>query len=151
MAIKSDILLNEERKQQGITESIAREKTSQLTLKLAAEKHRTRGVGYQVKVAEINASTEHLKVGIAAEILNQTKHQLSAAKNHTAIESVNVAKSQDSLNAAKATRYLSKVLAQEQLKGLALQATQVRLTNDSTYETLKIASGKIPQLKPIRI
>lgn len=141
----------QESKQQQFTDSIATEKTKQVQGKLSIERYNTQAINYQIQSAKIKAETEQVKVAINAETYKQTQHQLTASRNQTSIASVNAGKSQDALNAANADRVLTKMLLQENLKTLALQATAVKLANDSQYESLKIASGKIPQLKAITI
>ena len=150
-AIKSVVILEEERQQQGLLEAIAKEKTKQLRYQLEAAKALTLAEGYKAQQSGIKAQIEGTKVGIAYEVLAQNHHQLAAAKHQTGIEREKTAMSHDALQAVPAERRLKQRLLIESMRSLHLQAESASSANSSALETLKTASGRIPNMKVISV
>lgn len=150
-AIKSVVLLEEERQQQGLVEAIAQEKTKQLRYQLEAAKAKTLAEGYKAHQSSIHAQVEGTKVGIAYEVLAQNQHQLAAAKHQTGVDRQKTAIAHDALQAAPAERRLKQQLLMESLKNLHMQIESASAANSSALETLKTASGRIPNMKVISV
>ena len=150
-AIKSAVILEEERQQQRLLEQIAQERTKQLRYQLEAAKATTLAEGYKAQQSGIKAQIEGTKVGIAYEVLAQNNHQLAAAKHQTGVERENTAMAHDVLQAAPAERRLKQRVLIEKMRGLHLQAESATSANSSAFETLKTASGRVPNMKVISV
>lgn len=150
-AIKSAVILEEERQQQRLLEAIAQEKTKQLRYQLEAAKATTLAEGYKAQQSGIKAQIEGTKVGIAYEVLAQNHHQLGAAKHQTGVEREKTAMAHDVLQAAPAERRLKQRMLMENLRALHLQGESASSANSSAFETLKTASGRVPNMKVISV
>ena len=150
-AIKSAVILEEERQQQRLVEQIAREKTKQLRSQLKAAKSTTLAERYKADQSSINADIEGVKVGIAYEVLAQNRHRLAASEYQTGVEGEKTAMTRDALQAAPAERLLKQRLLVESMRSLHLQGESAKSANSSAFETLKTASGRVPNMKVISV
>ena len=150
-AIKSVAILEAERQQQQLEEAIAQERVKQLRYQLQAAKATTLAEGYKAQQSGIKAQIEGTKVGIAYEVLAQNQHQLAAAKHQTGVEREKTAMAHDVLEAAPAERRLKQRLLVESMRSLHLQGESAKSANSSALETLKTASGRVPNMKVISV
>ena len=150
-AIKSAVILEEERQQQRLVEQIAQEKTKQLQYQLDSAKHQTLAERYKADQSSINADIEGVKVGIAYEVLTQNHHRLTASEYQTGQEWESAAMAHDTRQAASVERRLKQRVLTEKMRSLHLQGESASCANSSAFETLKTASGRVPNMRVISV